>query len=689
MENSATRFYEIPDSLAREIDELEFLIFRYRAGEITSGEIKARRVPFGVYEQRKEGAYMVRIRCTGGGITPSQLTVVAELSEKYGRDSIHLTTRQEVQIHGVALENVIPVIRALREADLATRGGGGNTVRNIMASWDSGISPDEEFDVLPHAVALTNRLIEDPDSWTLPRKYKISFSSSPSDNAHSVFNDLGFVAQIRDGVKGFSVFVAGGMGTHPQAGSLLCKFIPAGRIYLVAEAIKRLFSKNGNRKNKHSARLRFLWNKLGRDVFIEHFESELAELESQDIRPVSVTEIENRKPESIPLEPVRVESESFTMWKRRYVREQKQPGLNSILVPVFLGDLTNAQAKTLAALLHNFGDNVIRFTMCQNLSIRNIPDDYLGNVYQTVSGINDRANRPSFISGAVACTGADTCKLGICLPRGAVQAIERKLVKSGIDLDGVADIKLHLSGCPNTCGRHMVADLGFYGKAARKGQALYPAYTIVAGAVTGVVDFRLARKVGEISARDLPDFVTELLRVYLRKKDRYSSFHAYIDGGGEDDIQALCDLYRDIPAFGDDKNYYFDWGSEQVFSLVGRGAGECSAGLFDLIDLDRTRIADLMNSLEKEGKNGNSAEAMYQMALYSARMLLITRGVEASTDRMVFESFQEHFIQAGLIDQEYADIIEHAGRRDTAALSGWKDRIFALSGAVERLYESM
>ena len=261
-------FYTIPDSLKTEIDELESKIQQFQNGRLEAAALKVHRVPFGVYEQRKDNTYMVRIRCAGGAMTPAQLRLVAELSQRHGADTLHITTRQELQIHDVELDKVVPIMRQLLPAGLSTRGGGGNTVRNITASVDSGVAADEVFDVSPYAFALTSRLVSEPDSWLLPRKYKIAFSNSSRDTARAAFNDLGFIARTRNGVKGFEVYVAGGMGTKPQAGHRLHEFVADSEVYLIAEAVKRIFNQHGNRKNRHAARLRFLWNRLGEAGFL-------------------------------------------------------------------------------------------------------------------------------------------------------------------------------------------------------------------------------------------------------------------------------------------------------------------------------------------------------------------------------------------------------------------------------------
>ncbi|MDD5673883.1 MAG: nitrite/sulfite reductase, partial [Chitinivibrionales bacterium] len=254
--------YIIPESLAGEINDLESAIAAFKSAAISETELKARRVPFGVYEQRKKGAYMVRVRCAAGIITPLQLKRVAELSLKFASGVLHITTRQEIQIHDVGIEDLIPIIKELALVGLSTRGGGGNTVRNITASWNSGVAAGELFDVAPYAVGLTSAMIARPDSWLLPRKYKIAFSNGAREAVFASVNDLGFVAQVRECVRRFKVFVAGGLGRQSQAGYILHDFAPAPEILMIAEAIKRVFSQNGNRKNKHAARLRFLWNSL-------------------------------------------------------------------------------------------------------------------------------------------------------------------------------------------------------------------------------------------------------------------------------------------------------------------------------------------------------------------------------------------------------------------------------------------
>jgi sulfite reductase (ferredoxin) len=679
-------FYKIPENLPSELEELDSYIARYQRGEIDAATLKVRRVPFGCYEQRQDGTFMVRIRTTGGALTPRQLRAIAEISARFGSASIHITTRQEFQVHDVALENVLPVMRELLKAGLAARGGGGNTVRNVLISPDAGVGRDEVFDPSPYAFALTSKLIAEADSWLLPRKFKIAFSNSPADTSYAQFNDLGFVAKLSDGHKGFKVYVAGGLGAKPEVGHLLHEFVPAEDLYVVTAAIKRLFDKHGNRKNRHAARLRFLWSTLGEERFRQLYEEQLQLIRVESLAALPIEDL----PQSStipPFAPAQEQSPEFAQWKERYVELQRQPGLASVLVPVFLGNLKNESAVRLAEFLEPFGNYVLRAAFGQNLRLRNIPESYLPNVFYIVREITQLASGPRLLANSISCTGADTCKLGICLSKGALYAIAERLKESKLDLNGIPNFRLNLSGCPNTCGQHMTADLGFFGNVGRKEQQMFPAYIVVAGAETEDGRARLARQIDRVSARDLPEFVEEVLKLWVARKNSYPSFAAYVDAEGTQEIRAIAGRFREIPTYSEAPSYYQDWGATEPFSLVGKGVGECSAGLFDLIEVDLKSARQLREDYRTA--DARDEDALYAISLRSARALLITRGIEAPTDKAVFENFRKHFIQSGLIGQQFGAVIAAAEEKNTEALSKLEEEIFALLAAVEALYRSM
>ncbi|MCP4399616.1 MAG: sulfite reductase subunit beta (hemoprotein) [bacterium] len=682
------KFYQIPQSIGEEIDYLERSILDFRRGNMHATQFKGIRVPFGVYEQRKDNSFMMRIRCTGGGATPAQLTKTAELARQYGSDLIHLTTRQEMQLHDVRLEDVPAVMRELLKLGLSTRGGGGNTIRNIMASYDSGVNPSEAFDVGPYAVALSSRLIAEPDSWALPRKMKISFSSLTSDNANASVQDVGFIAQIRDGQKGFKVYVAGGMGAKSNPGHILYEFVPADRFAAIAEAVKSMFYKYGNRKNKHHNRLRFLWEELGEEKFLKLLQQEYRQREHDASLSLELPEIPNTSADP-NIAPVQVDGAAYKLWRQRYVTSQQQAGLLSIKLPVFLGNIGTEDALKLARCLEPFGDNVLRFSMDQNIHLRNIPEQYLGNIFQTLSQLQTFSGQPALFSNMIACTGANTCRLGICLPRGVTPAIQKALSESGMDLDPFRDFKIHISGCPNSCGQHAIADLGFFGRVQRKEDRAFPTYNVVAGAVSEPGKNRLGIPVSWVPSYSVPKLVRDILARYAQQKDRHASFAAYIDSGGKEDIAALCRQYQDVPNFFDDKNYYFDWGAEEIFSTSGLGQGECSAGLFDMIEVDEKAIKTNRELAETSDDPNIVTNALYNLVFSASRMLLIARGIAVKSHDEVFDAFISSFIQPQLVAEKFREIVQKAKDSRYSELPAHKEEIFALGEALIALYQGM
>jgi sulfite reductase (ferredoxin) len=680
--------YIIPDSLKTEIGAFAKHVLDFRNGEIEAVKFKAIRVPMGIYEQRINGTFMVRVRCAAGMITPVQLKQVALLALNEGAGPIHITTRQELQLHSVKLEQVSGILERLYQLGLSSRGGGGNTVRNIMASEDAGISTDEVFDVTPYALALTNTLIAEADSWSLPRKYKTAFAGNDSDNANATFSDLGLIATIRSGEKGFKVYIGGGLGSKPTAGFKLSDFIPATDLLYVGEALKVLFSEHGNRRNRHKARIRYIFYKLGEERVFELFHEIFNRLKAEGNYPLVLPEVLPSLNDGwvIDFHP---ENEWFGKWLKRYVKAQKQTGLYSVEVPFEQGMVKAETFVRLAEFLAPLGDDVIRFTMRQNILLRNIPGQLLESLYLELKDLDVEVDLPRILNSLVSCAGADTCRLGICLSRGATSAIKRSLAGISEDqLDELNDIQVNLSGCPNSCGQHNLSALGFYGKASRNDR-LYPAYYVVAGGRTGDKKARLASKYGEISARDLPQFTSLLLGNWSVKKSRFSDFNEYLDREGQADIDELLTNFETIPSFEEDKNYYFDWGADEVFSFTGKGAAECSAGMFDMIDFDRDAILDIRKGIERTSDQELINKSLYGLVYHASRMLLVTRGIEPSNREEIFTSFIQAFIREGHVSQEFEPVVKLALANPEASFIRQRAIIDELATTVIDLYNHM
>lgn len=681
--------YTIPDSLKTEIETFRQQVSDFRNNKTEAVKFKAIRVPMGIYEQRKNDTYMVRVRCTGGMITPAQLKGVARAARQYGSGNIHITTRQELQVHNVDLENTPDLLEALYQLNLSSKGGGGNTVRNIMASEDAGIAPDEVFDVTPYLISLTNTLIAEPDSWSLPRKLKIAFSGNEEDNSNAIFNDLGFIAIQKNGVKGFKVFMGGGLGSKPSTGHLLFDFILPEDILYVTEAVKKLFSDHGNRRNRHKARLRYLFYKLGKEKVFELFFEYFNALKQEANYPLGLPSLNLKTSEGSTVASAKPDT-SYMQWYNRYVKKQKQTGLFSVEIP-FEHGITDADTlEKMASFLSPFGHDAIRFTMRQNIRLRNIPGDKLNVLFEHLTQLGTDTGLPRVLNNLVACTGADTCRLGICLSKGASSAIREKIATTDQEiLDSLHDVRMNLSGCPNSCGQHPVADLGFYGKASRNDR-LYPAYYVTAGGRTGIGEAKLGKKIGEISARDLPALTRDILENYAGKKNNYENFNNYLESEGEQHIQSLLNKYREIPSFDEDKNYYFDWGGQELFSVKGKGQPECSAGMFDMIDFDRDAILSLQKELEKISQNKeNEAEILNKIAFHASRMLLVTRGIEPKTHTEVFDGFLKHFISEEIISQHLKIVVTKALENKKDELLPLRDEVFSLAKEVNALYGNM
>jgi sulfite reductase (ferredoxin) len=321
--------------------------------------------------------------------------------------------------------------------------------------------------------------------------------------------------------------------------------------------------------------------------------------------------------------------------------------------------------------------------------LRNIPGQLLESLYQELKDLGVEVDLPRILNSLVSCAGADTCRLGICLARGASSSIKKAL--SGISeaqLDELSDIRVNLSGCPNSCGQHRISQLGFYGKASRNDR-LYPAYYVVAGGRTGDNKARLASKYGEISARDLPQFTMQLLGKWSVKKSRFSDFNEYLDLEGQSDIEELLTNFETIPSFEDDKNYYFDWGASEVFSLTGKGAAECSAGMFDMIDFDRDAILDIRKGIAHTNDKDLINKSLYGIIFHASRMLLVTRGIEPSNREEVFTSFIQSFIKEGYVNQNFEPVVRQALENPEASFIKFWVLIDELSTTVIDLYNNM
>jgi len=678
--------YKLPDSLTTDIAYFGTLIDDFNHGTIEPVKFKGSRVPMGIYEQRKDGTYMVRVRCTGGFISPEQLKQVALTARSHNSTLLHITSRQEIQIHNISIDQVKTILPELQKVELSSKGGGGNTVRNFLVDINSGISNEEVFDVLPYAVELTTFLIAQPDSFTLPRKLKIAFSTNEVNADFALINDLGFVARIKDGKRGFKVYLGGSVASNPTLGWELFDFAPEEELFNIAVAAKKFFNNHGNRKNKHKARIRYIFYKEGpektKELFF-HYYNEIKENDNLVFKPGKLA-FENKTP-FFP--PISDNSAAFGEWKKRYAVSQSQTGLFSTVISFVNGNTDSDTILEIADFADAFGNDVLRFTARQQLQLRNIPEVYLPNVFQLLTELNLGTSLPRIINNIVSCTGADTCRLGICYSKGASLALRKKLTKSNLSLDEVSSLQINISGCPNSCAQQIWSDIGFSGRVGRK-ERMYAAYNVYAGATKGL-NPRLSEVIGTVSAKDLPQFTEDILADYIKVKENYPTFRSYLDAGGITKLKALVEKYKDIPDFEEDKNYYYDWGSDELFSVANKGPAECSAGLFDMIDVDLNFIHKGIKELEDETDSRKIKQILYEILFSSSRMLLVTKGAEPKTTAGSFELFIEKFINEGLINDSFKELVQTAGTHPDFDFTDRKAEIILLANAVIQLYAGM
>lgn len=638
MNGSIEPILHIPETVKEDTLNYRGKVEEFLKGQTSPVAFRGYRVPMGVYEQRTAGKFMVRIRIGAGLVLPAQLERIAELSKKYGNGIIHVTTRQDIQIHEVNIEDTPDVLEGLLDAGLSPRGGGGNTVRNVTACPRAGVCPDEQFNVAPYSIATAEYLLQDRSSFNLPRKYKIVFSGCSKDCAFASVADLGFFAHIKDGVKGFSVYAAGGLGSNPGVAVKVEDFIKAEDIFIAAEAIKRVFDKHGDRANKHKARLRYVLARMGTEKFVKLYEQERDTLKAEGL-PYEAPQIHEIA------YPVAADSATVRLWLKN-------------------GDIPANDLSKVGRIAAKYGQGPVRTTQLQDLLITGVAKDSVDKVNSELRGLSIDV----FSSGPkiVACTGAATCKLGLCLSRGLAEAISEKLEKNG-----ETEEVIRISGCPNSCANHYIAPVGFQGRARRINGRLMPFYDVLVEAKTFEGQAHLAERIGTVPAKRIPDMLSEAFSNGVVDKEQ---------------LKDLTAKYGDIGSESLPDDYYYDYGSNEPFSLAGRGPGECGAGVMDVIKLDIDEAKDAIKKTPVDNEN------IYKAIVASARALLVTVGLEPKKDREIFTAFTEYLITPGWVRSRTKQLLDEAvdwRMGDRESLDDLLPQVRELGERVERLFLSL
>ncbi len=532
-----------------DIDEFVETLERYERGELTPDQWRAFRLVRGTYGQRQTAdAQMLRVKIPQGVLTSGQLRALAEIGEKYSRRFGHITTRQNIQFHFVKLHDVEPAMRLLADAGITTREACGNSVRNITACPFAGVSDLEVFDVTPYAEALTRFLLRHPLSSTLPRKFKIAFEGCREDHSALAIHDLGFWAQPGpNGERGFRVTAGGGTAIMVTDAGRLHDWLPASEIFRVAEAVLQVFHRLGDYKHKQRNRMKFLIKALGWDRWRAEYEQELeiarreggvpvltidppAEEPAPDVARAAAPSpnlIAARVAASNPIgpgitpvmAPVYLPGEEvYARWRTTNCRPQRQFGYVMVTASVPLGDLTSEQMRVVAELAAAYADGTIRVTIDQDLVFRWVPVSHLRELYRGLSAASLGLAEAATIADVTSCPGAESCRLAVTQSRGLGRLLEEHL-RARPDLVAAADgARIKISGCPNGCGQHHIATIGFQGSVRRVGGRALPQYFVMVGGGATERGASFARTAAKIPARRIPDAVERLMAMYQRER---------------------------------------------------------------------------------------------------------------------------------------------------------------------------
>ncbi|RTY80919.1 HEPN domain-containing protein [Flavobacterium sp. LS1P28] len=652
---------EIEDPIVqKEIIDLEKKIHSFRSGQIDDERFRSLRLARGIYGQRQEGVQMIRIKLPYGKVTSEQLKRITEVSDKYSTGRLHITTRQDIQIHYVSLDRTPELWSELAKDDITLREACGNTVRNITGSELAGVDVDEPFDVSPYAHGLFQYLLRNPICQEMGRKFKISFSSSDKDTALSYLHDLGFIPKIVNGEKGFKIMFAGGLGSQPSHAELLSEFVPVNQIIPTAEGIIRVFDRYGERAKRLKARMKFLIKDLGRDEFLRLVDEEKKAL------PFHTYEIDTTAFEGPITEPllavpsVTIDNvEAFEAWKKSNVIAQKQAGYVAIGIKVLLGDFYTDKARLLADLIKNYGANELRFSLRQNIVLRNIKEENLVFFYQELAKLDFVALGYDTIGDITACPGTDTCNLGIASSTGIADELERVLKTEYPQYSNNQQIAIKISGCMNACGQHNMSEIGFQGMSINAGKLVAPALQVLLGGGNlGNGNGRFSDKVIKIPSRRGPDALRYILNDF-EANGNGQSFLNYYDAKGEKYFYEFLKPLADITNLTEAD--FVDWGNADNY-VKAVGVGECAGVVIDLVATLILEAKDKMTFAQEAFEEEKWADAIYLAYagfVNGAKAILLAENQKTNHHAGIIDLFDTVFIESKKIelDSSFKDLV--------------------------------
>ena len=655
----------------KDIIELENKIRLHKEGKIPEERFRSLRLARGVYGQRQHGVQMIRIKIPYGKVTSKQLNRIAKVADEYSTGKLHITTRQDIQIHYVSLDRTPELWSELEKDSVTLREACGNTVRNVTASADAGISPYEPFDVTPYADAVFKFFLRNPVCEEMGRKFKISFSSNDNDSALSYIHDLGFIPKIIDGKKGFKVLLAGGLGSQPRAADVLYDFLEVNQLIPVIESVLRVFNHYGERTKRLKARMKFLVKSIGLEAFKNLIAQEQLAL-SHKIYKIDVEAFEHIKSplnNNFPIQEIKNQS-LYKAWKRSNVFIQKQQGYCAVGIKVKLGDFSTEQARALSNLIEQYASDELRFTLRQNILIRHVKLERLPFFYSSLKAIGLADIGYESASDITACPGTDTCNLGIASSTGMANALESVLENEYPEYLNNKLLTIKISGCMNACGQHNMSQIGFQGMSIKtKDNKVAPAVQILLGGSNlGNGSGKFADKVIKLPSKRGPQALRMLLDDYDKNSINEELFTDYYQRQGKGYFYNLLTVLSDLENL--EPSDYIDWGNEHKY-VQAVGVGECAGVVVDLVSTLLLEASEKIQSANEALLSGLYADAIYHAYtafVNGAKAILTSESISANSQAKVIALFDEHFIDTNIIlwDNDFpVDVYSYKQREAT------------------------
>lgn len=658
-------FRHLNDVVAKDIIKLQQKIVEYRTGKLDEDGFKHYRMMRGVYGQRQLGVQMLRTKIPYGKLNSDQLICLADISEKYTNGNLHLTTRQNIQMHYIKLEDTPAIWAEMSEKGITAREACGNTVRNLTASAKAGIDPDEPFDVSPYVQAAFEYFLRNPICQKMGRKIKPAFSSSEKDSAYTYFHDFGFIPKVKTEkgkeVRGFKVVIAGGLGAQSIVAQKAYDFLPEDQVIPFMEASIRVFDRYGERQKRFKARMKYLVKSIGVDGFLELVDKERKALKNQSY-PIDYQSVDEVQPIHDKTPPLAKPSnkDKFEKWFETNVFEQKQKGFYGVQLKIHLGDIPAEKARKLAYLVKDYAADDIRITVNQGLLLRFVRKEALVSLFNELEKIGFADPGFNTIADITACPGTDTCNLAVTNSTGLSSRLEEVIVEEYPHLINESNIKIKISGCMNSCGQHMAANIGFHGSSIKKEQLVIPAMQIVLG---GGVDPSgkgfIAEKVIKIPTKRIPDAFRMLLNDFEDNGLENEYFNDYFQRFGKRYFYDLLKQFADVSTL--EGNDHFDWGMDSEYKQA-IGIGECAGVIIDVVGTIIAEASDKINLAKEAISKKIYADGIYHAysaMVIGAKALLLAKDVKCNTQIGVINDFETHYISTKefLLDQDFAELV--------------------------------